>query len=120
MVPAGEGGPLVPEEAGSSYRPCNPQSVHERLVMAGGEAIDESEVDGSGDDLESVATGADDHLALQIEAIAAQADVAQEVGGVQAVAALRIGDAGLRGSGDGPGRESICQATAGQHLVEEV
>src|SRR5207253_1088841 len=83
---------LAPEEAGSSYRPGNPQRVYERLVMAGGEAVDESEVDGSGDDLESVATGADDHLAFQIEAIAAEANAAQEVRGVQAIAALRIGD----------------------------
>src|SRR5207249_7480792 len=111
---------LAPEEAGSSYRPGNPQRVHERLVMAGGDAIDESEVDGNGDDLESVSTGADDHLALQIEAIAAEANVAHEVRGVQAIAALRIGDAGPRRPGDGPGGESICQATPGQHLVEEV
>jgi hypothetical protein len=88
--------------------------------VAGGDSIDESEVDGSGDHLEAADSGAHDHLALEVEAVGPQPHVAQQVRRVEAKTALRIGDAGLRRLGDRPGRESIGEPAAGQHLTEEM
>src|SRR5204862_7933221 len=94
---------LPPEKPRARHRPEDPQRVLYRLVVAGRQPVDESEVDGDGEDLEAVAAGADDHFALQIEAVAAQAHLEQQILRIEAEAALRVGDVGLRTVRDGPG-----------------
>src|SRR5204863_8608143 len=89
-------------------------------VGSGGEPGDESEVDGDGDHFEAVAAGADDHFALQVEAVAAQAHLEQQLRRIEAKAALRVGDVRLRAAGNGPGGEAVGHPPPRKHLVEEV
>src|SRR6266571_4951061 len=84
--------PLAPEKASARHGPGDAQCVFERLVVAGGDPVDESEVDGDREDFEAADAGAHDHFALQIESFRSQADIAQKICGVETEAALRIGD----------------------------
>src|ERR1700693_6391572 len=88
--------------------------------MAGRETIDESEVDGGGDDAETVATCAHDHFAFQVESISAHFYSAKQVCRIQTESALRVGDTGLRRPGDRPRGETIGQPPPRQHLIEEM
>src|ERR1700686_1312336 len=99
--------PPPPEIPRPDHRPGDPERVHQRLVMAGGLAVDEAEVDRNGDDLESGQAGANDHFALHGKSVAVKAGRAQKTGGVEPEAALRVGDVRLRCEGDTPRREAV-------------
>src|SRR5581483_3139348 len=96
------------------------QRVFERLVVARRQAVDEAEVDRDGEDLEATEPGADDHYALEIEAVGVKPYAAQQPGRIEPEAALRIGDAGSRSARDRPGGESIRHAAPRQHLAEKM
>src|SRR4051812_50125697 len=88
--------------------------------MARGLAVDESEVDGDGDDFEAAAAGLHDHFALHVETVAAQTDAGEEAGGVEPESALRIGHVGLRRVRDAARGKTIRETAPRQHLAEEM
>src|SRR5688500_7542001 len=95
-----------PDEPRPRYRTDDAQGVFERLVVAGGDAVDEAQLDRDGHDGEALAAGADDDLALHVEPVGAKLDCPQQLCGVEAEAALRIGDGHTRRPGDRRGREA--------------
>src|SRR5439155_24982699 len=64
--------PVSPDEACAEDGPGDAEGVEQRLVVAGRDAVDEAELDWHRHDRKTAAAGADDHLALHVEAVGVQ------------------------------------------------
>src|SRR5204862_639729 len=110
---------LAPEKSRADSRPRDAQRVPERAVVTRREPVDEPEVDGRDRDTHLADAGADDDLALHVEAVGAKIDLANQARRVKPEAAQRIAHSHPGRLPDGPSREAVRHPAPRQHVIEE-